>query len=204
MSTFALVTVLLVGVWAAQPAAPAVGQPAPPFSVTDATGAVRSLADYKGKTVVLEWHAQSCSYVMKHYRTGAMQKLQKTWMDRGVVWLLVNSSGKDTPSYLTAQESLAYLAERKITTTALLLDSEGTVGRAYGALTALHMAIVDPGGRLVYLGAVDDQPRVEANSLANARNYVDQALTELSQKKPVSVPTSEPYGCSLHYAAPKK
>jgi peroxiredoxin len=204
MSMFALITVLLVNAWAAQTTPPAIGQPAPAFSVTDATGVVRSLADYRGKTIVLEWHAQSCSYVMKHYRTGSMQRLQKSWMDRGVVWLLVNSSGKDTPSYLTAEESRAYLAERKIAPTALLLDSEGTVGRAYGALTALHMAIVDPAGRLAYLGAVDDQPRVEANSLANAKNFVDQALTELSQGKAVSVATSEPYGCSLHYAAPKK
>ena len=204
MSTFALVTVLLVGVWAAQPAAPAIGQPAPAFSVTDATGAVRSLGDYKGKTVVLEWHAQSCSYVMKHYRTGAMQKLQKTWMDRGVVWLLVNSSGPDTPSYQTAEESRAYRAERKIAVTATLLDADGSVGRAYGAQTALHIAIVDARGRVAYVGAIDDQPKIEAASLAGAKNYVDQALAELTSGRPVSVSRTEPYGCSLHYAPLKK
>jgi peroxiredoxin len=202
MTIITLVSILLAGLSAAQPPAPAIGAAAPAFSVTDATGTVRSLSDYRGRTVVLEWHAQSCSYVNKHYRSGQMQRLQKTWMDRGVVWLLVNSSGPDTQSYMTADETRAYLTERKIAPTAMLIDSEGTVGRAYGALTSLHMAIVDPAGRLVYLGAIDDQPRVEANSLANAKSYVDQALTELSQNKPVSIPTSEPYGCSLHYAKP--
>jgi peroxiredoxin len=185
---------------AVQAPLPALNEPAPTFSVADDTGVVRSLSDYRGKIVVLEWHTSSCSYVNKHYRSGQMQRLQKAWMDRGVIWLMVNSSGKDAPGYFTPDESRAYLAERTIAPTAMLLDAEGTVGRAYGALTALHMAIVDASGRLAYLGAIDDQPRVEAASLAGAKNYVDQALTELSQNRPVSVPRTEPYGCSLHYA----
>ena len=196
---------VLVGLLALslQPPAPTIGATAPSFSVADDRGKVHSLADYRGKIVVLEWHAKSCSYLNKHYRTGHMQRLQQSWMDRGVVWLLVNSSGKDTPSYLTAEESQAYRTERTITAP-MLMDADGAVGRRYGALTALHMAIVDASGRLAYLGAVDDQPRIEASSLAAAKNYVDQALTELSQNRPVSVPQTEPYGCSLHYAAPKR
>jgi len=190
----------ILATWAAQTPMPALNELAPRFSVADETGVVRSLSDYRGKAVVLEWHTSSCSYVNKHYRTGQMQRLQKAWMDRGVVWLMVNSSGKDAPGYLTSEESRAYLAERKIAPTAMLLDAEGAVGRAYGALTALHFAIIDAAGRLAYLGAIDDQPRVEAASLAGATNYVDRALTELSQNRPVSVPRTEPYGCSLHYA----
>jgi hypothetical protein len=187
-----------------QPPGPAIGAMAPPFTVIDDTGASRSLADYAGKIVVLEWHARSCSYLNKHYRSGQMQKLQQSWMDRGVVWLLVNSSGPDTPSYQTADESRAYRAERKIAATAMLLDSEGLLGRAYGAQTALHMTIVDARGRVVYAGAIDDQPRMEAASLASAKNYVDQALAELTAGKPVTTSRTEPYGCSLHYAPPKK
>jgi hypothetical protein len=187
-----------------QPPGPAIGATAPPFAVIDDSGATRSLADYAGKIVVLEWHARSCSYLNKHYRSGQMQKLQQAWMDRGVVWLLVNSSGPDTPSYLTADESRAYRAERKISPTAMLLDAEGLMGRAYGAQTALHMAIVDARGRVAYVGAIDDQPRIEAASLAGAKNYVDQALTELAAGTPVTTSRTEPYGCSLHYAPPKK
>jgi peroxiredoxin len=202
-SPSAILALLLLTAWqSAGP--PAVGAPAPDFAVVDDRGAVRSLAEFRGRIVVLEWHGRTCSYVNKHYRTGQMQRLQDAWMKRGVVWLLVNSAGPDTPGYLSAEESRAYLAERKATPTAMLLDADGTVGRRYGALTALHMAIVDPSGRLAYLGAIDDQPRVETSSLAGARNYVDQALTELTSNRPVSLPQTEPYGCSLHYAAPRR
>ena len=202
--TMNALVLLALTVQPSQSPGPAIGTPAPAFSVVDDTGATRSLADYAGKIVVLEWHARSCSYLNKHYRSGQMQKLQQSWMDRGVVWLLVNSSGPDTPSYQTADDSRAYRAERKIAPTAMLLDAEGVLGRAYGAQTALHVTIVDTRGRVAYVGAIDDQPRIEAASLAGAKNYVDQALTELTSGKAVATPRTEPYGCSLHYAPPKR
>jgi peroxiredoxin len=207
MTRMALIAILLTALAQAaqpQPPGPAIGAAAPAFKVVDDTGVNRALSDYAGKIVVLEWHARSCSYSNKHYRTGAMQKLQQSWMDRGVVWLLVNSSGPDTPSYQTPEESRAYRAERTIAPTAMLLDADGVLGRAYGAQTALHVAIVDARGRVAYVGAIDDQPRIEAASVAGAKNYVGQALTELTAGKPVSVARTEPYGCSLHYASPKK
>ena len=204
MALMSLILLALTSLQPSQPPGPAIGDPAPSFKVIDDTGVARALADYAGKIVVLEWHARTCSYLNKHYRTGQMQKLQQSWSDRGVVWLLVNSSGPDTPSYQTAEESRAYRAERKITPTAMLVDAEGVLGRAYGAQTALHVAIVDARGRVAYVGAIDDQPRIEAASLAGAKNYVDQALTELTSGRPVSVSRTEPYGCSLHYAPLKK
>ena len=202
MTMIALVLVALT-LQPSQPPGPAIGAAAPAFSVVDDTGTPRALADYAGKIVVLEWHARSCSYLNKHYRSGQMQRLQQSWIDRGVVWLLVNSSAADTPSYQTAGESRAYRAERKIVPTAMLQDADGVVGRAYGAQTALHTVVVDGRGRVAYVGAIDDQPRIEAASLAGAKNYVDQALTELSAGKPVTISRTEPYGCSLHYAPAK-
>jgi len=204
MALMPLVLIALMSLQSSQPPGPAIGEPAPAFKVIDDTGVARALADYAGKVVVLEWHARTCSYLNKHYRTGEMQRLQQSWMDRGVVWLLVNSSGPDTPSYQTAEESRAYRAERKITPTAMLFDTEGVLGRAYGAQTALHVAIVDARGRVAYAGAIDDQPKIEAASLAGARNYVDQALTELMAGRSVTISRTEPYGCSLHYAPLKK
>ena len=178
----------------------AIGSTAPAFRVTDDTGAMRSLADYRGKFVVLEWHEKCCPYVTKHYRGGAMQARQKTWMGRGVVWLLVNSSAEGFHSSLTPQESRVYRAELGATPTAMLLDPAGTVGRAYGVATALHMVIIDPSGRVVYNGAIDDQPKTEAPSLNGATNYVDVALTAVLAGKAVTTPTTTPYGCEVHYA----
>ena len=160
---------------------------------------MRSLAEFKGKYVVLEWHEKGCPYVSKHYKTGHMQALQKKWMDRGVAWVLINSSTEGSHSYLTPEDSRAYAASLKAQPT-MLLDTNGKVGKAYGVTTALHMVIVDPAGKVVYNGAIDDQPKTEPSSLAGAKNYVDAALTELLGGKPVAMPTSIAYGCEVHYS----
>ena len=130
-----------------------------------------------------------------------MQRLQKTWMNRGVVWLLVNSSTEGTHSYLTPVESRAYTASLKTTPTAMILDHAGTVGRLYGVTTALHMVIVDPTGRVIYNGAIDDQPKTEASSLNGAVNFVDMALTDAHAGRPLRTATTVPYGCEVHYAS---
>ncbi len=176
-----------------------VGTIAPAFTSTTDTGTPVSLGDFRGKYVVLEWHEKGCPYVTKHYRGGAMQRRQKAWMDRGVPWLLINSSAEGFHSYLTPEDSREYRAELGATPTAMVLDPSGTVGRLYGVHTALHMVIIDPEGRVVYNGAIDDQPKTESSSLQGARNFVDQALTEALAGKPVSVPSNTPYGCEVHY-----
>lgn len=176
-----------------------IGSVAPAFTVTDDAGRTVSLADYRGKVVVLEWHEKGCPYVTKHYRGGAMQARQNRWMDQGVAWLLVNSSAEGFHSYLTSEESRAYRTELKATPTAMLLDPDGKVGKQYGVTTALHMVVIDPSGRVVYNGAIDDQPKTEASSLVGARNFVDAALTEVTAGRPVTTSTTQPYGCEVHY-----
>lgn len=192
------VAIILIALAPQKPAVP-VGSAAPPFSAADDRGAMQSLKDYRGKYVVLEWHERGCPYVAKYYRSGAMQKLQAKWMERGVAWFLVNSSAEGFHSYLTPQESRAYTAELKTAPTAMLLDPTGKVGRAYGVSTALHMVIINPQGQVIYNGAIDDQPKTEPSSLNGARNYVDAALTQALAGQPVAVSTSVPYGCEVHY-----
>ena len=195
-----VVTLALVALTPQRPAVP-VGSVAPPFSVVDDRGTMRSLSDYRGKYVVLEWHEKGCPYVAKHYKSGAMQKLQAEWMAKGVVWLLLNSSAEGNHSYLMPEESRAYKATLKTTPTAMLLDTTGKAGKAYGVTTALHMVIIDPAGKVAYNGAIDDQPKTEAASLLGAKNYVDAALTDLFAGRPVKTNASTPYGCEVHYAS---
>lgn len=194
-------SLLMSGVLAAQTPDVRIGAVAPGFTVTDDHGTKRSLSDFRGKFVVLEWHEKGCPYVTKHYRTGHMQGLQREWMDRGVVWLLLTSSAEGFHSYLTSEESRSYLAQLKATPTAMLLDTPGTVSRLYGVTTALHMVIIDPTGRVVYNGGIDNKPTTQVADLAVATNYVSNALTEALAGKPISTTTSEPYGCPIHYAA---
>jgi peroxiredoxin len=181
--------------WAAR-----VGEKAPDFTATDSNGVKEALAGYARKYVVLEWHNNGCPYVRKLYDSGNMQKLQKEWTARGVVWLTVISSAPGKQGYVTAAEENAYLKQMNAAPTAVLLDPAGKLGHLYDAKTSPHMFIIDPSGTLIYNGAIDDRPTPDPASVSGAKNYVSQALAESAAGKPVSVPTSRAYGCSVKYA----
>ena len=182
-------------------AAPVVGQPAPAFSAADAEGRTRSLAEFKGKTVVLEWHNEGCPYVKKHYGAGAMQKLQKQAAADGVVWLTVISSAPNTQGYLAGDGAKGWKAKYDAGATALLLDPAGDVGRAYDAKTTPHMYVIDKGGKLAYMGGIDDKPTADPASLKGAKNYVAAALADLDAGRPVATPVTRAYGCNVKYAS---
>jgi len=189
---------------AAALAAPAraarVGEKAPEFTATDSNGVKHTLAEYAGKYKVLEWHNNGCPYVRKHYESGNMQKLQKEWTARGVVWLTVISSAPGKQGWVAPAEENAYVKRMNAAPTAVLLDPSGSLGHLYDAKTSPHMFIIDPSGTLIYNGAIDDRPTPDPASVAGAANYVSQALAEAMAGKAVSVPTSRPYGCSVKYA----
>jgi peroxiredoxin len=178
-----------------------VGNPAPAFSLTDSNGRNVSLADYKGKTVVLEWTNHECPYVGKHYRGNNMQALQKKWTGQGVVWLSVISSAPGQDGHVSPQQANKLTADRGAAPSAVLFDPTGKTGRDYGARTTPHMYVINSDGALVYAGGIDDQPSARLEDLKIAKNFVDAALSELAQGKPVSVSSSRAYGCSVKYGA---
>ena len=177
-----------------------VGESAPNFQATDSNGQGHQLSQYHGKFVVLEWHNNGCPYTQKHYESGNMQRLQKEWTSKGVIWLTVISSAAGQQGYVTAAQENEYLKKMNAGPTAALLDPQGEVGRLYAAKTTPHMFIINPAGALIYDGAIDDKPTTEESDIASAKNYVSQALEEATAGKAVSVPTSRPYGCSVKYA----
>jgi peroxiredoxin len=176
-----------------------VGEPAPEFQATDSHGQMHKLSEYRGKFVVLEWHNNGCPYTRKHYESGNMERLQKEWTARGVVWFTVISSAPGEQGYVTAQQENDYLTQMNASPTAALLDPQGEVGRLYAAKTTPHMFVINPAGLLIYDGAIDNRPTTDQADIASAKNYVSQALEEAMAGKPVSVPTSRPYGCSVKY-----
>ena len=176
-----------------------VGQPAPAFTLTGTDGQPHTLSEYAGKYVVLEWLNHDCPFVRKHYGSGNMQKLQKKWTGQGVVWLSINSSAPGKQGNYPPEEANELTKQKGAAPTAVLLDPDGAVGRAYGARTTPHMFIVDPKGELIYAGGIDDKPSTDPADVGTARNHVDQALTEALAGKPVTVATSPPYGCSVKY-----
>src|ERR1700691_527422 len=156
-----------------------VGSPAPDFHGTDSSGKTQSLDEYRGKFVVLEWHNHDCPYTIKHYESGNMQSLQKQWTAKGVVWLTIISSAPGTQGYVDASAENAYMKKMGAKPTA---------------------AIIDPSGKLIYAGAIDDHATTDTSDIPSSKNYVSTALTEAMAGQPVQTAYTRPYGCSVKYA----
>ncbi len=182
-------------------AAPQIGAPAPAFTAIDSMGRTHSLSDFRGQTVILEWTNHDCPYVRKHYETGNMQALQKDATRDGAVWLSVISSAPGTQGHVSPAQANDLTETREAAPTAVLLDPEGNIGKAFDARTTPHMYVIDPQGLLVYMGAIDDRPTARHSDVEGARNHVREALGALNDGKPVAQPVTRAYGCSVKYAS---
>lgn len=177
----------------------AVGHPAPDFTLTDTNGKKVSLSSFKGKYVVLEWNNPDCPFVVKHYATNNMQGLQKAYTAKGVVWLTINSSATGKEGAYPAAELNQMTQAKGAAQTAYLLDGDGKVGKTYGAKNTPQMFVITPEGKIVYSGAIDSIRSTNKDDVPKATNYVKAALDSTMDGKPVAVPVSQPYGCSVKY-----
>jgi peroxiredoxin len=186
--------------WASAIAAPQIGQPAPDFAATDINGQTHKLSDYKGKIVVLESYNQDCPYCHNHYKTRAMQDLQRDLTSKGVVWLIVNSVSPKNASHRSREAARKEWAEEKIAATAWLDDSSGKIGKEYGMRTTPHMFVINKDGVLVYQGAIDNRPSSEGDP-RTAHNYVRDAVQDLQAGQTLEVTQTKPYGCGVKYGS---
>ena len=177
-----------------------VGDQAPDFTGTDSHGQTHKLSQYRGNFVVLEWHNNVCPFTKKHYESGNMQRLQKEWTDKGVIWLTVISSSPGSQGYVTADQENDYLQKMHAVPTAAILDPKGDIGHLYSAKTTPHMFVISPQGQLIYNGAIDDKATTDPSDVNGANNYVSDALQEAMSGKAVAVASTRPYGCSVKYA----
>jgi peroxiredoxin len=176
------------------------GAPAPTFTATATTGKSVSLADLRGKVVVLEWTNHDCPYVRKHYDTDNMQALQREATGQGITWLSIISSAPGTQGHVTPAQADELTATRRARPTSVLLDPTGVVGKMYGATNTPHMYVIDKAGTLVYAGAIDDRPTSRKSDVPGARNYVRAALQAVAAGQPVATPVTRAYGCTVKYA----
>ena len=195
------VPLIAVSLFAAAGTAAAVtaGQTAPAFSATDVNGKTVSLADFKGKYVVLEWNNPSCPFVIKHYSSGNMQALQKRFGADNVAWLAVNSTAEMHSDYMAPDKLAAWFKQQNSAPTAVLMDTKGDLGRAFGAKVTPHMYVVDSKGTVIYAGAIDDKRSANPADVKSATNYVVAALTDARSGKPVATAASNAYGCTIKY-----
>jgi peroxiredoxin len=182
----------------AQAAAPA-GKKAPAFTLKDSHGRSRSLSEFKGRYVVLEWLNYGCPFVKKHYNSGNMQKTQREARKAGAVWLSINSSAAGKQGHMSASEANKMTREKKAFPSAVLLDSNSKVARLYGAQTTPHMFVINPKGYVIYNGAIDDKPSTDIADIKGAKNYVLTAIAQAKKGQKVSTPATQPYGCSVKY-----
>lgn len=175
------------------------GKKAPTFKLPDINGNEVELSSFKGKYIVLEWTNYDCPFVLKHYKSGNMQALQKKYIKKGVVWLVINSSAQGKQGNFTPEQWKKLAAERNSQPTAILLDSDGNIGRMYRARTTPHMFVIDPEGALIYMGAIDDKAGHDMREIETAKNYVQLALDAAMAGKPVENAVTIPYGCSVKY-----
>ncbi len=177
-----------------------VGEKAPDFTLTDTNGQSHSLSDFAGKIVVLEWLNHGCPFVQKLYPEGGdgiMPALQNKYTQQGVIWLSINSTNPDHKDFLTNEQANEKSEKTGASPTAVLVDAEGEVGKAYGAKTTPHMFIINQDGILVYAGAIDNNPTPQVKG--DEENFVAAALDELLAGKPVTNSATRAYGCSVKY-----
>lgn len=174
--------------------------PAPTFTATTADGKTVNLADYKGKTVVLEWTNHDCPFVRKHY-SGNMQSHQKDATGQGVVWLQVISSAPGQQGHVDGATARKLNADRGAAPTATLLDPKGELGKLYGAQTTPHMYVIKADGTLAYKGGIDSIATAKVEDIAKAEPYVKLALADVAAGRKVEKASTRPYGCSVKYAS---
>lgn len=175
------------------------GEAAPEFTLTDSKGISHKLSDFRGKLVVLEWLNHECPFVKKHYSGGNMQKLQKEYTAKGVVWLSIISSAPGKQGYCTGPQAEANRKDQKASPTAVVLDPSGEVGQKYGAKTTPHIFIINPEGKVIYAGAIDSIRSANSADCAKADNYVRETLDAAMAGKPAPHPSTQPYGCGVKY-----
>ena len=176
-----------------------IGEKAPGFSLTDTSGNERTLSDFDDKYVVLEWLNHDCPFVRKHYDSGNMQKLQKTYVEKDVVWLSICSSAPGKQGYYEPEAANQLTEDKGAAPTAVLLDPDGTVGKQFGAKVTPHMFVIDPEGVLIYQGAIDDIPSPRSSDVAVAHNYVAGVLDAAMSGVAIERTSTKPYGCGVKY-----
>jgi len=197
---YALVSLAIAFASSTVYAEPAIDQPAPLFSGAAADGTTIKIADLVGKTVVLEWTNHECPFVVKHYESGNIPNLQKAAVAKGIVWLQVITSAPGKQGFVDGQTAKKLNEYRGATPTNTVLDSDGAIGKLYGATNTPQFFIIDPKGVLVYKGGIDSIPSADQSDIFKAENYVTAALADLAAGRKVAKSSTKPYGCTVKYA----
>ena len=192
---------LLVFCTPAAYAMPEIGKEAPDFVGVDSNGQTVQLTELRGKPVILEWTNHLCPYVRKHYESGNMQRIQRQLTEDGAKWISIISSAPGKQGHVTSEEANNLTASRGVYADRVVLDPEGTIGRAYNAKTTPQMFLIDEEGIVRYMGAIDDKPSSRPSTLDTATNYLLAAWDAFRDGETIKVANTKPYGCTVKYSS---
>jgi peroxiredoxin len=200
LAAIAACMIAALGLWG-QPvgAGVAAGDQAPDFVLEAVDGKTHTLSAQRGRYVVLEWTNPGCPFVAKHYDSRNMPALQQRYRDQGVVWWSISSTNPSSTDWLPVDELTDRMRAWDAVPSALLLDEDGQVGRAWGAKTTPQMFVIDPDGKVVYAGAIDDRRSTNPAHVADSRNWVEATFDDIAAGRPIAMPGTTPYGCSVKY-----
>ncbi len=176
-----------------------IGQAAPAIGAKDINGEAVSLANLQNKVVVLEWINFECPFVQKYYQSGAMQKLQAEATARDVAWITVNSGAVGKQGYLDPTKMAEATKKAGSNASHVVVDSDGSIGKAYDAKVTPHMIIINKDGKLAYDGAIDSKATTDAADIATADKLFASALDSVLAGKEVENAKNKPYGCGVKY-----
>lgn len=171
------------------PKALEVGAAMPDFALTDLNGVKHTLAQYKGKTVVLDFCSHKCPWSAA--ADVQMVELAKKYGEKGVVFLGIDSHESTPP-----EEIKAHVTAKGIPYP-ILKDQNNAYADAVGASRTPEIYIVDKDLKLAYHGAFDNRTQPEPKG---DTNYVSNALDDLLGGKAVRTPSMKAWGCSIKRA----
>lgn len=175
------------------------GEQAPAFSLESVSGETYSLDQFRGEYVVLEWMNFRCRTVDELYKNQTLPAMQASLREEGVVWLSIVSEASGKQGQVSPEKMQQQIEKRGGKQEAVLIDATGAVGQTYGARVSPHMVVVDPEGKMIYQGALDNQPRGNPVDGEPAINYVTTALRQSMQGEEVAFAVTEAYGCEIRY-----
>ena len=117
-----------------------VGEEAPDFAVLDQQGIQRTLADYQGQVVIVNFWATYCPPCRQE--KPSMEQLYQNKKDQGLQILAVSGEKKRSIERYLKKTPLSF---------SVLRDEKGTMHRSYGVLSVPQSFVVDRHGAIVHV-----------------------------------------------------
>ena len=170
-----------------------IGEKAPDFDLISTSKQRVSLKNLDSQILVIFFTCNHCPYV-----TGSDEVTRltaKKFSDKGVKFVAINSNSENTYQEDSFENMILRMEEYNFPWV-YLHDADQDVALRYGALKTPHFFIFNEQRELVYTGRGVDSP---SDSKKIKFNNLELALDELTSNTLISIPVTNPIGCSVKW-----